>query len=130
MVGIKVTPTVHEKIIKEALSRIGIANKKERILYPSCYLTLIDGEYVVAHFKELFPLLTQGNDDSSDEDMLRRDSIITMLESWELITVEEDFEQCYKFVFVLKKIDRPEWNITHKINLKTLNQVEANNFKD
>jgi hypothetical protein len=128
MVGIKVIPTVHEKIIKEALSRIGIANKKERILYPSCYLTIIDGEYVVAHFKELFPLLTKGDDDSSDEDILRRNSIITMLESWELISVEEDFEQEYKFVFVLKKADRPEWNITHKINLKTLNQVEANNI--
>ena len=121
MIGIRVEPLVHEKIIKEALSRIGIANKKNKLLYPSCYLTLVDGEYIIAHFKELFPLLSDGNDSSSDEDIQRRNTIIGMLATWELINViDDDYEHEDKFVFVLKKQFKNEWTIHHKINLKTL----------
>jgi hypothetical protein len=128
MIGIKVRPIVHEKIIKEALSRIGIANKKDRVLFPSCYLTLEDGDYIIAHFKELFPMLTNGNDESDETDIVRRNTIIGMLVSWNLIELEEDYEEANSFVFVLRKADKPDWRIQHKINLKTLNRVEAENI--
>jgi hypothetical protein len=129
MIGIEVEPLVHEKIIKEALSRIGIANKKEKLLFPSCYMTVIDGEYVIAHFKELFPILSNGDDSSTDEDLERRNTIVNMLSAWDLIKVlDGDFVKEDKFVFVLKKQLKNEWTIHHKINLKTLNRIEAENY--
>ena len=124
--GIHIDPMVNPKIIKEALSRMGIANKKEHILYPSCYLTLDpSGLWTIYHFKELFPFLTDGLDQATDTDTHRRNSIVGMVQNWNLITVIDDsFFKQDNFVFVLKKAQKEDWEIKHKINLKKLNLVE------
>lgn len=124
-IGLQVTPIVHEKIIKEALSRIGIANKREQALYPSCYLTVINGVFVIAHFKELFPILNpEGEAIVTPQDISRRNTIIKLLCNWHLIEVDSCFESDDRFVFVLKREQKDNWTIFHKINLNTLNRLE------
>jgi hypothetical protein len=129
MIGVLVEPIMHEKIIKEMLSRIGIANTKENILYPSCYLTRIDNKYVIVHFKEVFPLLIDdGFSDLSEDDFSRRNTIVGLLESWNMIKViDGNFKKSYKHLFILKKELRPEWTIYDKINVGSLNEYEENN---
>ena len=129
MIGVLVEPIMHEKIIKEMLSRIGIANTRERILYPSCYLTRIDNNYVVVHFKELFPLLiTDGYSDLSDDDFSRRNTIVGLLESWNMIRIiDGNFGKSYKHLFILKKENKQDWTIYDKINIGALNDYEENN---
>jgi hypothetical protein len=129
MIGVLVKPIMHEKIIKEMLSRIGIANTKESILYPSCYLTRIDNQYVIVHFKELFPLLiNDGYSDLSDDDFSRRNTIVGLLESWNMIEIADgNFEKSYKHLYILKKDLKADWTIYDKINIGSLNEYEESN---
>jgi hypothetical protein len=126
------------KIIKETLSRIGIANKKSKILYPSCYLYKNFDSYYIVHFKELF-LLTRpdGYMNLCDEDIARKNSIIYCLLQWGLIDLEgveyennkvisvpEKIQPHDKFVFVLKNSMKHEWQILHKFNVNTISMPE------
>jgi hypothetical protein len=70
--------------VKETLTRIGIASKKEQKLYQSCHILHKQGKYYIVHFKELFMLDGKMND-FSEEDKARRNTIVALLEEWELI---------------------------------------------
>jgi hypothetical protein len=70
--------------VKETLTRIGIASKKEQKLYQSCHILHKQGKYYIVHFKELFMLDGKTND-FSEEDKARRNTIVALLEEWELI---------------------------------------------
>jgi hypothetical protein len=70
--------------VKETLTRIGIASKKEQKLFQSCHILHKQGKYYIVHFKELFMLDGKTND-FSEEDRARRNMIVTLLEEWELI---------------------------------------------
>lgn len=70
--------------VKETLTRIGIASKKEQKLYQSCHILHKQGKYYIVHFKELFMLDGKTND-FSEEDRARRNMIVTLLEEWELV---------------------------------------------
>jgi len=72
--------------IKETLTRIGVASKKEKKLYQSCHILHKRGRYYVVHFKELF-LLDGKQSDFSDEDRGRRNSIANLLEQWNLVEI-------------------------------------------
>ena len=129
MCGINVKLLVHEKVIKEQLSRIGIKNKKYKIFNPTCYLTRNNGDYIVAHFKELFPRLTNGQSSVTPSDIKRRDHIISLLIEWELIEPIPDIKDPELKVSILKKEDKGEWEIKHKINLFNLNIVEVKHLE-
>lgn len=116
--GFCVDILVKENVVKETLSRIGIANKKEQILYPSCYLY----ESKIYHFKELF-LLTRNSayNGITEDDYVRRNSIIFCLKNWGLVDVNEENIKPYdKKVFVLPYNEKRNWRILHKFNLKSL----------
>ena len=116
---IKVKPLVDDKIIIETLERIGIANKKEKILYPTCYFYYIDDEPYILHFKQLFILTREDSyNNISEEDVKRLNSIVFCLHNWRLIEIEEELEERDKFVFVLPYKYKSEWIIKHKFNLK------------
>jgi len=120
---VEVTLLADEKVIKETCNRCGIANKKQKILYPSCYLYEQDGTYYIAHFKELF-MLTRDNgyNNISEEDITRRNAVIFCLKNWGLIDVEEkEIEPHDIFVFVLPHKEKRDWRISHKINLFSIN---------
>lgn len=95
--------------VKETLSRIGLASKKDNTLYQSCHILHKQGRYYVVHFKELF--LLDGKEASlSESDIGRRNRIVGLLDEWELVEVLDR-----------KKIEEP---------LAPLNQVKIIPFKD
>ena len=73
--------------IKETLTRIGIASRKERKLWQSCHILHKRGSFYLVHFKELFAL--DGKEtDFSTEDKARRNTIAALLEEWELFKIK------------------------------------------
>lgn len=78
--------------IKETLTRIGILSKKDNILYQSCHILHKKGFYAILHFKELF-LLDGKPANISDNDIGRRNTIVSLLQDWGLLKiVEPNFE--------------------------------------
>ncbi|URY11161.1 endoribonuclease translational repressor of early genes [Shigella phage ESh15] len=74
--------------VKETLTRMGIANNKDKILYQSCHILQKQGKYYIVHFKEM--LRMDGRQvDIDGEDYQRRDSIAQLLEDWGLIVIED-----------------------------------------
>ncbi len=74
--------------VKETLTRKGIANNKEKVLYQSCQILQKQGKYYIVHFKEM--LRMDGRQvDIDGEDYQRRDSIAQLLEDWGLIVIED-----------------------------------------
>lgn len=114
---LEVTLTADVKVIAETLSRIGIANKKDKILYPSCYLYDIGDKYYIAHFKQIFTLTREDAfDNMLEEDYARRNGIAFLLRQWGLIEVEDDkIEDRSRFVFVLPYPQKKDWKISHKV---------------
>ncbi len=109
---------VSEKIVIETLQRIGIINRKEKILYPSCYLYKKDDRYFLAHFKQLFLLEGNGYNNISQEDIKRLNSIAYCLFSWELIDVDlKKIEPYDTKVFVLPHKEKKDWKISHKYKI-------------
>lgn len=109
-----------EKVIKETITRIGIANKKRKILYPSCYLYKNFEKYYIIHFKSMFTLTrANGYNNLSNQDIERRNSIIFCLENWGLISVvnSDDIKPHNEYVYVLPHTEKNKWQICHKFNV-------------
>jgi hypothetical protein len=107
--------------VKETLTRIGVASRKEKKLYQSCHILHKRGKYYLTHFKELFTL--DGKDSSfSEEDAGRRNTIANLLEEWGLIRVI-DPEKTQGNVAPLSQIkilpfkEKPEWELIAKYNI-------------
>lgn len=119
---LKVKPLVDIKIIIETLTRIGVANKREKIIFPSCYIYKIGEDYYLCHFKQLFQLTRDnGYNNISRDDILRRNAIAFCLQSWHLIDVDaKQIEEREKFVFVLPHNEKEKWVIAHKFNINSV----------
>lgn len=121
---VQVRLLVDSSVIKETLTRMGIGDKKKKILYPTCYLYPNMEDFYIVHFKELF-LLTRkdGYNNLCEDDVERKNSIIYCLVQWGLIEVvdKEEIEPHGKFVFVLPHKDKHEWSIEHKFNQNGIN---------
>lgn len=78
--------------IKETLTRVGVASRKEKKLYQSCHILHKRGSYYIVHFKELF-LLDGRESDFSLDDLARRNTIASLLEEWGLLKIV-DQESC------------------------------------
>lgn len=119
--GIEVDLLENFNIVRETLERLGIANKRTKVLNPSCYLLHKRGKYYICHFKELFMLDGRKVDNFSDEDVNRRNTIAKKLEKWDLVEIvepealEEFDESC--FLFVLKYDMLDDWEIAHKYSI-------------
>ena len=73
--------------VRETLSRIGVASRKERKLYQSCHILHKQGKYYIVHFKELFAL--DGKETNlSENDIARRNTIAKLLNDWKLVEVK------------------------------------------
>ena len=72
--------------VRETLTRIGVASRKERKLYQSCHILHKKGDYFIVHFKELFALDGK-RANLSDNDLQRRNRIIQLLSDWVLVEV-------------------------------------------
>lgn len=103
------------KIVIETLTRIGICNKKEKRLTPSCYIMKVGNKYKLYHFKEL--LIKDGFKNTlTENDYDRRDSIATMLENWGLIRIKNraHYRKRPVPIFVLKSKYKNDYKICHK----------------
>lgn len=76
-------------LVKETLTRIGVASKKDNTLYQSCHILHKQGRYFIVHFKEMFLLDGKRHTDFSENDIARRNTITKLLEEWDLIEVVE-----------------------------------------
>jgi hypothetical protein len=86
MVEVKLSQPDDFLKIRETLSRIGIASKKDKKLYQSCHILHKQGRYFIVHFKELFGL--DGKQTNfSEEDQSRRNTIVKLLNDWGLVKV-------------------------------------------
>ena len=72
--------------VKETLTRIGVASKKDKTLYQSCHILHKQSRYYIVHFKELF-MLDGKPSNFSDNDAARRNTIVNLLAEWDLIQV-------------------------------------------
>lgn len=108
--------------IKETLTRIGVASRKDKILYQSCHILHKQGKYYIVHFKELFALDGKPSN-FSDDDKKRRNRIAKLLEDWQLLRVvdgdkvkEEDIAPMSQ-VKILSHKEKGEWTLEAKYNI-------------
>lgn len=120
LVEIELCDGVSPRMVQETLSRMGIADKQNKVLYPSCYLYQEDNSYFIAHFKELYALQKNGFNNVSEDDLERRNAIVFCLENWGMVKTlyPEQIENHEMFVFILPHKDRYSWKIIHKYREK------------
>jgi|TARA_B110000977_G_scaffold20865_1_gene24935 hypothetical protein len=106
--------------IRETLTRIGVASRKDQKLYQSCHILHKQGRYFIVHFKELF-LLDGKPSNLLVNDIQRRNTIATLLSDWGLVTfVDSD---CAKDIAPLRQIkvipfkEKAEWQLCPKYNI-------------
>ena len=107
--------------VKETLSRIGIASKKDNTLYQSCHILHKQGKYYIVHFKELF-LLDGKEATLSESDVGRRNRIIALLDEWELVEVL-DYDRVESNMIPLNQVkiipfkEKTKWNLVTKYTI-------------
>jgi hypothetical protein len=106
--------------VRETLTRIGVASRKEKKIYQSCHILHKQGKYYIVHFKELFALDGK-NTNLSVNDVQRRNRIIQLLSDWGLITVVKP--EAIADVAPLNQIkvlafkEKDEWTLESKYNI-------------
>ena len=106
--------------VRETLTRIGVASRKEKKLYQSCHILHKQGKYYIVHFKELFALDGKSANLSLN-DVQRRNRIIQLLSDWGLITIKQpdtivDVAPLSQ-IKVLSYKDKGGWNLESKYNI-------------
>ena len=106
--------------VRETLTRIGVASKKDQLLYQSCHILHKQGRYFIVHFKELFAL--DGKQaDLTDNDIERRNTIAKLLSDWGLIKVKD--AEMFNRLAPLSQIkivsykEKSSWNLQTKYNI-------------
>ena len=106
--------------VRETLSRIGVASKKDKTLYQSCHILHKQGRYFITHFKELFAL--DGKEaDLTENDLKRRNAIAKLLSDWGLVklldeSIEEDTAPMSQ-IKILSFKEKDEWTLVTKYNI-------------
>lgn len=107
--------------VKETLTRIGVASKKDKTLYQSCHILHKQGKYYLVHFKEMF-MLDGKPTDFSEEDRGRRNTIANLLAEWGLVTLvtpsksEEPLTPLNR-IKIISYGEKGEWNLVAKYSL-------------
>ena len=111
--------------VRETLSRIGVASRKERKLYQSCHILHKQGRYFIVHFKELFALDGKPTNISTN-DIERRNTIAGLLEDWGLITMIGDSQPRAPLsqIKVLSFREKDDWLLETKYNIGTKKKIE------
>jgi hypothetical protein len=107
--------------IRETLTRIGVASRKDKTLFQSCHILHKQGRYYIVHFKELF-ILDGKPTNFSENDQARRNTIANLLVEWNLIQLVNS-EQTSTLVVPLNQLkilaykEKEEWVLTAKYNI-------------
>ena len=106
--------------VRETLTRIGVASRKEKKIYQSCHILHKQGKYYIVHFKELFALDGK-NTNLSLNDVQRRNRIIQLLSDWGLITVVSSDKIAdlapLNQIKVLSFKEKNDWTLESKYNI-------------
>ena len=108
--------------VRETLTRIGVASKKDRILYQSCHILHKQGRYYIVHFKELFALDGKPTD-ISENDLSRRNAIAKLLSDWGLVgiidknKVENPPPIFLSQIKILSHKEKDDWELVPKYNI-------------
>lgn len=107
--------------IKETLTRIGVASRKEKKLYQSCHIFHKQGKYYIVHFKEMF-LIDGKPSNFSDEDKGRRNKIIALLQDWGLLKVVEperilEPAASMSQIKIINHKEKNDWTLEAKYNM-------------
>ena len=115
--------------VRETLTRIGVASRKDKKLFQSCHILHKQGRYFIVHFKELF-LLDGKPSNLLENDLQRRNTIATLLADWGLITISNT--QLVKDIAPLRQIkvipfkEKNQWELCPKYNIGNSNNGEKN----
>jgi len=108
--------------VRETLTRIGVASRKERKIYQSCHILHKQGRYFIVHFKELFALDGK-NTNLSLNDIQRRNRIVRLLVDWGLVNISEESKEKISDLAPLNQIkvlsfkEKGEWTLESKYNI-------------
>ena len=105
--------------VKETLTRIGVASRKEQKLYQSCHILHKQGRYFIVHFKELF-MLDGKKANLEENDILRRNTIATLLSDWGLIEFanKKDLECApLRQIKIIPYKEKSQWELCPKYNI-------------
>ena len=108
--------------VRETLTRIGVASRKERKIYQSCHILHKQGRYYIVHFKELFALDGKKANISLN-DIQRRNRIVQLLVDWGLVSISTDSQEKIADLAPLNQIkvlsfkEKGEWTLESKYNI-------------
>tara|TARA_B100001057_G_C22672745_1_gene880564 strand:- start:239 stop:634 length:396 start_codon:yes stop_codon:yes gene_type:complete len=107
--------------IRETLTRIGVASRKDKTLFQSCHILHKQGKYYITHFKELFSMDGKPSNFTED-DISRRNSIANLLAEWGLVELvdpdkSKDPVSPLSQIKVLPHKEKNEWNLAAKYNI-------------
>ena len=108
--------------VRETLTRIGVASRKEKKIYQSCHILHKQGKYFIVHFKELFALDGK-NTNLSLNDIQRRNRIVQLLLDWGLVSIVEESKEKISDLAPLNQIkvlsfkEKNEWRLESKYNI-------------
>jgi hypothetical protein len=106
--------------VRETLTRMGVASRKENKLFQSCHILHKQGRYFIVHFKELF-LLDGKKSNLEEMDLLRRNSIAQLLADWGLVRIvdKEMVAECapLRQIKIISHKEKSEWELCPKYNI-------------
>ena len=110
--------------VRETLTRIGVASRKENKLFQSCHILHKQGRYFIVHFKELF-LLDGKKSNLEENDVARRNTIAQLMSDWGLITIEntKQLEQLapMRQIKIIPFKEKDKWELCPKYNIGNKN---------
>jgi hypothetical protein len=107
--------------VRETLTRIGVASKKEKKLYQSCHILHKQGLYYIVHFKELFALDNKPSN-FSEEDIGRRNTIANLMAEWDLVDLVDPAKSknpiaAMSQIKIIPYKEKNEWELVTKYNI-------------
>lgn len=105
--------------VRETLTRIGVASRKDKKLFQSCHILHKQGRYFIVHFKELF-LLDGKKSNLEDNDVERRNTIATLLSDWGLVTfaVQQSLSVApLRQIKIIPFKEKSQWELCPKYNI-------------
>ena len=106
--------------VRETLTRIGVASRKDNKLYQSCHILHKQGRYFIVHFKELF-LLDGKKSNLEENDISRRNTIAQLMSDWGLITIQDKNKMApmapMRQIKIISFKEKNEWELCPKYNI-------------
>ena len=106
--------------VRETLTRIGVASRKDNKLYQSCHILHKQGRYFIVHFKELF-LLDGKKSNLEENDVARRNTIATLMSDWGLVTIDNKAKAeplaPLRQIKIIPFKEKNQWELCPKYNI-------------